>query len=85
MLEILGTFAGNALSLPGILGLGFGMMTRQLYLAGVIGGLVGILESLIFSGFHLAEIGTLELTLSVLVGIVAGMIGCMIRRKGATV
>ncbi|MYB35597.1 MAG: hypothetical protein F4X92_10900 [Gammaproteobacteria bacterium] len=85
MLEILGTLASNALSLPGILGLGIGMMTRQPYLAGSLGGLVGMVEAMIFSGFSLAQAGALELTFSVLVGIVAGVIGCMIRRKGATV
>ena len=85
MLEILGTLAGNVLSLPGILGLGVGMMTRKPLLAGSLGGFVGIVEAMIFSGFSLAQVGALELTFSVLVGIAAGTIGCMIRRRGATV
>lgn len=85
MLEMLGTLASNALSLPGILGLGIGMMTRQPYLAGSLGGLVGMVEAMMFSGFSLAQISALELTFSVLVGIAAGLIGCLVRRKGATV
>ena len=85
MLEILGTIAGNILSLPGILGLALGMMTRTLWLGVAMGGVVGILETLIFAKFQLAKIETLDLTIAILVGLMAGALGCIIRRKGASV
>ncbi|QGX96984.1 hypothetical protein EI983_01325 [Roseovarius faecimaris] len=85
MLELLGTIGGNILSLPGILGLAFGMMTRQLWLAALIGGLVGVVETLVFADMSFANVTTVELVISILVGVAAGCLGCAIRRKGATV
>lgn len=85
MLELLGTIAGNVLSLPGVLGFGLGLLTRRLGLAAVMGGVVGVAEAMVFAGMDLANVGTLELAMSVLVGVVAGTLGCVVRRKGATV
>ncbi len=85
MLEILGTIAGNLLSLPGVLGLTLGLMTRRLVLAALVGGLVGILEAMIFAQFDFANITGLELTIGVLVGTFAATIGVLIRRKGTKV
>ncbi len=85
MLEILGTIGANIVSLPGILGLALGMMTRRLALAATLGGIVGIVETFIFANFQLGNIVMLELVVAILVGIMAGALGCFIRLKGATV
>lgn len=85
MLEVFGTIAGNLLSLPGVLGLALGMCTRKPALAAILGALVGLTEAMIFANFNIAVIGGLELAASVLVGMIAASIGCLIRRKGATV
>lgn len=85
MLDILGTIAGNALSLPGILGLALGMTTRNPWLGAALGALVGVLETLVFAGFALAGVEATELVVGVLVGVIAGALGSAIRRKGATV
>ncbi len=85
MLEILGTIGANIVSLPGILGLALGMMTRRLALAATLGGIVGILETFIFANFQLGNIVMLELVVAILVGVMAGALGCAIRVKGATV
>lgn len=85
MLEILGTIGANIVSLPGILGLALGMMTRRLALAATLGGIVGIVETFIFANFQLGNIVMLELVVAILVGVMAGAIGCAIRLKGATV
>ncbi len=85
MLEILGTIGANIVSLPGILGLALGMMTRRLALAATLGGIVGILETFIFANFQLGNIVMLELVVAILVGVMAGALGCAIRLKGATV
>ncbi len=85
MLDILGTIGANIVSLPGILGLALGMMTRRLALAATLGGIVGIVETFIFANFQLGNIATLELVVAILVGIMAGALGCAIRLKGATV
>ena len=68
MLDLLGTIGGNVLSLPGILGLALGMMTRNIYLGAALGGLVGIVETLVFAGFDFQEVHTLELIVAVAVG-----------------
>ncbi len=81
MLILLGTIAGNILSLPGILGVAVGMMTRSIAIGAVLGGCVGLLEVAAFAQFG----DGLEVVISVLVGVVAGCIGTFIRRKGATV
>ncbi|WP_170340171.1 hypothetical protein [Ruegeria arenilitoris] len=85
MLEILGTIGGNILSLPGILGLAVGMMTRQLWLAATMGAVIGILETLAFAHWAFAKVEPMELIIGVLVGVCASSIGCLIRQKGATV
>ncbi|WP_170474216.1 hypothetical protein [Ruegeria arenilitoris] len=85
MLDILGTIGGNVLSLPGILGLALGMMTRKLWLGALMGGVVGVIETLIFAGWQLAHVETLELVIAIVVGVCAGSIGTAIRLKGATV
>lgn len=85
MLEILGTIGGNILSLPGILGLAIGMMTRKLALAAILGALIGLFETLVFVGFDFARVEMLDLTIAICVGIAAGLVGCGIRRVGASV
>lgn len=85
MLDLLGTIGGNVLSLPGIVGVALGMMTRNWRLAAILGGGVGVAETLVFAGFNLDNIEMLELFIAVAVGMVAGTVGCAIRHKGATV
>ncbi len=85
MLEILGTIAGNVLSLPGILGLALGMMTRNVVLGAVAGALVGLVETFIFAHMSFANIEVLELAISIAVGLASGALGSLIRIKGATV
>ncbi|MCR9086255.1 MAG: hypothetical protein NXH97_05875 [Rhodobacteraceae bacterium] len=85
MLDILGTIAGNILSLPGILGLALGMMTRNFYLAAVLGAVVGVAETMIFADMTFANVQAMELSIAVLVGIMAACLGCAIRVKGTTV
>ena len=85
MLNLLGTIAGNVLSLPGILGLALGMMTRNYVVATALGGLVGVVVTLLFAGFSFANVEMLELVVAVLVGVAAGTVGCAIRIKGTTV
>ncbi|WP_425038628.1 hypothetical protein [Primorskyibacter sp. S187A] len=80
MLELLGTIGGNVLSLPGILGLAVGMMTRNIVLAAILGGVVGLGEAFLFG-----DLAAMELGVSVLVGVIAASLGSLIRRKGATV
>ena len=82
MLELFGTVAGNVLSLPGVLGLALGLLTRRTGLAAILGGLVGLAETMIFAGFSFANVVGLELAISVAVGIVAGALGSAIRRRG---
>lgn len=85
MLDILGTIGGNVLSLPGILGLALGMMTRRLWLGALMGGLVGVVETLIFAHWQFANVELLELMIAIVVGVCAGTLGTAIRLKGATV
>lgn len=85
MLELLGTIASNVLSLPGVLGLAAGMSTRSLGLAALMGGVIGLAESFIFAGFSMTNLEPLEASISILVGLIAGSLGCAIRRKGTTV
>ncbi len=82
MLNLLGTIAGNVLSLPGFLGLALGMMTRNLAVAAVLGAIVGLFETLLFAEFGMANVEMLELSVAVVVGVLAGMLGCAIRIKG---
>ncbi|MBK5935063.1 hypothetical protein C8N32_101169 [Rhodovulum imhoffii] len=85
MLEIFGTIGGNALGLPGLLGVALGMMTRHIWLAALMGGLVGIVETFLFAGWQFANLEMLELVVAIVVGVLAGCVGCVIRLKGASV
>ncbi|MCG7519975.1 hypothetical protein [Ruegeria sp. Ofav3-42] len=85
MLEILGTIGANVISLPGILGLALGMMTRRVWLGALMGGLVGVAETLIFAHGSFTNVQTIELLIAVVVGLCAGSLGSAIRIKGATV
>ena len=85
MLEFLGTIGGNILSLPGVLGLALGMMTRNILLAACLGGLVGLAEAMLFAKMSFGNLDAMELMLSIGVGVLAGCLGSVIRRKGATV
>ena len=85
MLELLGTIGGNILGLPGILGLALGMMTRKIWLGASLGGFVGVVETLIFAHWRFENIETMELLIAIIVGVLAGCVGCAIRLKGATV
>jgi len=82
MLEILGSIGGNILSLPGIVGLALGMMTRHWGKAALLGVVVGVIETALFAGFEFGNILTLELVIAIIVGMVAGCMGCAIRRRG---
>ncbi|QMU58857.1 MAG: hypothetical protein GKR98_12015 [Boseongicola sp.] len=85
MLEILGTIGSNLLGLPGVLGLAVGMTTRNIGLASALGGIVGLVEAMLFAGLSVAHLTTVETLFSVTVGIVAGFCGSLIRRQGTTV
>ncbi|MBE1282651.1 MAG: hypothetical protein GJ676_05005 [Rhodobacteraceae bacterium] len=85
MLNLLGTIAGNILSLPGILGLALGMTTRNVFLGSAMGGVVGVFETMIFAKFQMANVEMLELLIAVAVGLMAGALGSAIRIKGTTV
>ncbi|WP_133946787.1 hypothetical protein [Roseibium sp.] len=84
-LDLLGTIGGNVLSLPGILGLAAGMMTRNWVLAGFLGAAIGVVETFLFAGFQVSEINLIDLFIAVLIGVLASSVGCAIRHKGATV
>ncbi len=85
MLEFLGTIGANIISLPGILGLALGMMTRRLWLGGLMGAVVGVFETVIFAHWSFANVQTSDLLISVVIGLCAGTLGSVIRIKGATV
>lgn len=85
MLELLGTIGANIISLPGILGLALGMMTRRVWLGALMGGAVGVMETLVFAHWNFANVETIELLIAVVVGLCAGSLGSAIRIKGTTV
>lgn len=85
MLELLGTIGANVLGLPGILGVAAGMATRNWAVAAIIGAVIGAVEAMIFAGFDFANAEATEFVISVVVGVIAAIIGCAIRHKGATV
>ncbi|MCA0996433.1 hypothetical protein [Alloyangia pacifica] len=87
LLDLLGTIGGSILGLPGILGVALGMATRNWIVAPILGGAIGVLSPLILGGHHSAEvpITALEYSVSTIVGILAGLVGCAIRHKGAKV
>lgn len=84
-LDFLGTVGGNILSLPGIVGLGLGMMTRNWNVAVVLGVGIGIVETLVFNAYHVSQTDPFELLIAMAVGALASLLGCAIRHKGATV
>ncbi|WP_170401859.1 hypothetical protein [Ruegeria arenilitoris] len=84
MLELLGTIGANIISLPGILGLALGMMTRRVWLGALMGGLVGVIETLLFAHWSFANVETIEILIAVVVGLCAGSLGSAIRIKGTT-
>ncbi|WP_282151973.1 hypothetical protein [Ruegeria atlantica] len=85
MLEILGTIGANVISLPGILGLALGMMTRRIWLGALMGGIVGVLATFVFAHGSFATVDTFELLVAIGIGLCAGSVGSAIRIKGATV
>ena len=85
MLELLGTIGANIISLPGILGLALGMMTRRLWLGAAMGGLVGVFETVVFAHWSFSNIDVIDLLIAVVIGLCAGSLGSLIRIKGATV
>ncbi|MGC8201338.1 hypothetical protein ACP2AV_01410 [Aliiroseovarius sp. PTFE2010] len=84
-LDFLGTVGGNVLGLPGLVGLALGMMTRNWVLAVIMGIGIGAIQSLLFSDFQLAESNIYDVGIAVLIGVLASLVGCAIRHKGATV
>ena len=85
MLEFLGTVGANIISLPGILGLALGMMTRRVWLGALMGGIVALLQTVIFAHGSFAQVNTFDLLIAVVIGLCAGSLGSAIRIKGATV
>jgi len=84
-LDVLGTLGGNILGLPGIVGLALGMATRNWILAALLGGGIGLVDVFTFGGMRPGHITMTEIVLALLVGAGAGLLGCAIRRRGATV
>lgn len=82
MLNFVGTLGAKALSFPGILGLLAGMTTRSFALAALMGAVIGVLESVLFAGWDVSVVEPLEISVGVAVGVLAGLLGCAIRRKG---
>ena len=78
---------GAILGLPGILGVTLGMTTRNWIIAMILGGGIGVLTPVILGGHHSAQvpITALEYSVSTLIGPLAGLMGCAIRRIGAKV
>lgn len=87
LLDLLGTVGGAILGLPGILGLALGMTTRIWVFAAGIGGVVGLITPLLLGGAHSTYVAVTltEYGVSVVIGVLAGIVGCAIRHKGATV
>ncbi|WP_418595003.1 hypothetical protein [Ponticoccus sp. (in: a-proteobacteria)] len=86
-LDLLGTIGASVLGLPGIIGVALGMATRKWALAAGLGGLIGLLAPMILGGSHSTHVAItpMEYTVSVLVGLLAGLVGCAIRHKGARI
>ncbi|GAB4289861.1 MAG: hypothetical protein Kow0058_09160 [Roseovarius sp.] len=86
-LDLFGTIGASVLGLPGIIGVGLGMMTRRWWLAAVLGGLAGLLAPIVLAGPHWPHVGltAVEYAIEIGVGILAGLLGSAIRHKGATV
>ena len=86
-LDLLGTIGGSILGLPGILGVALGMTTRKWAIGAGLGGMIGVLAPLVLGGSHSTHVPVtaMEYTISIIIGLIAGLAGCAIRRKGATV
>ncbi|WGW03637.1 hypothetical protein [Tropicibacter oceani] len=86
-LDLLGTIGASVLGLPGILGVALGMMTRNWILAAALGGAVGLIAPILMGGSHSTHVAItpMEYVISIVVGILAGLVGSAIRHKGATV
>jgi hypothetical protein len=87
VLDLVGTIGGAVLGLPGLVGIALGMMTRRPLLALVLGAAVGFLAPVLLGGSHSTDVPvtTLEMAISVVIGVLAAQVGCVIRRRGATV
>ncbi len=87
ILDFLGTIGGSILGLPGILGVALGMTTRNWILAACMGGLVGLLSPMVLGGSHSTHVAVSvpEYVISIVIGVMAGLVGSAIRHKGATV
>lgn len=87
LLDLLGTIGGSILGLPGILGMALGMTTRKWVLAAGLGAVVGLLTPTLLGGSHSTHVPVtmIEYVVSVLIGAAAGLVGCVVRHKGATV
>lgn len=86
-LDLLGTIGGSILGLPGIFGFTFGLMTRNWLLAAGAGAVIGVLGPMLLGGSHSTHvpITTLEYSVGLIIGALAALTGCAIRRKGAIV
>jgi hypothetical protein len=86
-LDLLGTIGASIIGLPGIIGVAVGMATRNWFVAAVLGGLVGLLAPMILGGSHSTHVAItpMEYAISIGIGLLAGLVGCAIRHKGASV
>ncbi|WP_370285120.1 hypothetical protein [Pseudooceanicola nanhaiensis] len=86
-LDLLGTIGAAIIGLPGILGLATGMITRNWIIAAAGGGLIGLISPMLVGGAHstYVPVTVTEYVVSIIVGLLAGLTGCAVRRKGATV
>lgn len=86
-LDLLGTIGASVLGLPGILGIALGMTTRKWLMAALMGGAIGLIAPFLLGGSHSTHvpISMTEYAIGMIVGVMAGLLGCAIRCKGATV
>ena len=87
LLDLIGTIGGAVLNLPGFLGLAAGMATRNWALAAFLGAVIGAVTPVLLGGAHSTYVAVtaMEFGVSIAVGLLAGLVGCAIRHKGATV
>lgn len=87
VLDLVGTIGGAVLGLPGLVGIALGMMTRKPLVALVLGAAVGFLAPILLGGSHSTHVPVtmFEMAISVVIGVLAAQVGCVIRRRGATV
>ena len=86
-LDLLGTIGASVLGLPGILGMALGMMTRNWMLAAAMGGVTGLLAPFLLGGSHSTHVSVSmqEYVVAITVGMLAALVGCAVRHKGATI